>query len=242
MAALQRCDDKCSCVCDRRCRCCGCGSCGRAPSIHRFSMEQKLTLSDICCRCHFFVWQSDLRAAHHVRAKMFPSTTAAKQHLWDLVHSVTCPPHAAGNTTGLRDMECACPTRRALSYCWNKRCEPKVLPTSLQQKMVLGLRQGECPARRQITRPRLNKSNLIIEDRTSEKTCQHHCDVGESHSWICHCRCDASWRAEKAQTALRLEMMWCQHGCDSWGTRSVHQAVQRTLTKTTPLLVPSRQP
>ena len=42
---------------------------------------------------------------------------------------------------------------------------------------------------------------------------QHYCDVGESHSWMCDCRCDASGSVDKAQTELRP-----QHGCDSWET------------------------
>ena len=45
--------------------------------------------------------------------------------------------------------------------------------------------------------------------------CQHLFDVGESHTWICDCKCDASGRMDNAQTELTLEMMWCHHGCDS---------------------------
>ena len=31
---------------------------------------------------------------------------------------------------------------------------------------------------------------------------------------------------DKAQTGLRLETTWCQHGCDSWETGRAHQAVR----------------
>ena len=47
---------------------------------------------------------------------------------------------------------------------------------------------------------------------------RHHVNLnaGESHSWKCYCTFDASGRVGKMQTELRLEMMCCQHGSDSW--------------------------
>ena len=46
--------------------------------------------------------------------------------------------------------------------------------------------------------------------------CQDHCDVGESHLWMCNCNCDASGRVGKRRKQnKRLEMAWCQRGCDS---------------------------
>ena len=36
--------------------------------------------------------------------------------------------------------------------------------------------------------------------------------AGESHSWLCDCRCDASGRVDKAQTDLRrrgVDLMMC---------------------------------
>ena len=83
-------------------------------------------------------------------------------------------------------------------------------------------------------------SHVRKDSQIKQVFCQHHGDVGESDSWICSCRSDASGHVDKAQTEMRLEMMWCRYGCDAWETRSVHQVVRTTDTlQQRPLTPPS---
>ena len=46
---------------------------------------------------------------------------------------------------------------------------------------------------------------------TAPLPCRHHCDVGESHSWICDCRCDASGRVAILAQDFRSVCALCTH-------------------------------
>ena len=81
-----------------------------------------------------------------------------------------------------------------------------------------GLQQNLC-------KPLNMYDNVVQRSGMNVWSYQHHCVTGESHSWLCDCKCDANGRVDKAQTNLKRcgvnMMMWLNQHDGHWQTARV---------------------
>ena len=94
-----------------------------------------------------------------------------------------------------------------------------------------GLQQNLC-------KPLNMSDNVVQRSGMNVWSYQHHCVTGESHSWLCDCKCDANGRVDKAQTNLKRcgvnMMMWLNQHDGHWQTARI------TFNNRGPLTLPPR--
>ena len=67
--------------------------------------------------------------------------------------------------------------------------------------------------------------NVVQRSGMNVWSYQHHCVTGESHSWLCDCKCVANGRVDKVETKLKRcrvkMMMWLNQHDGDWETARV---------------------